>query len=205
MYGEEWLNGSNLKEITLREANFVEPRIQGFIASGTRRLPVLNEIVEAITSLILSIPGMREAIMSAIGVSSSSSSNPCCAKAAFQAEENVVTAIKEHMDAIAVPLYSILNLSERKYQDLIDYLGHKFDDGGDKTPFLLPLGNTIPRWVSKNKLLVEQHSFMQGLGLTMCPEKKTTYLSPKRLIIRRLKYLHRRGFIYIKDGSEQIV
>jgi hypothetical protein len=39
----------------------------------------------------------------------------------------------------------------------------------------------------------------------MCADKKTSYLSPKRLLIRRLKYLHTRGFIDLKDGREKIV
>jgi hypothetical protein len=59
--------------------------------------------------------------------------------------------------------------------------------------------------MSKNKLLAEQRGFLQGLDLTMCADKKTAYLSPKRLLIRRLKYLHKRGFINLKDGTKQIV
>ena len=39
----------------------------------------------------------------------------------------------------------------------------------------------------------------------MCAEKKTAYLSPKKILVRRLKYLHRRGFIDIKDGKAQMV
>jgi hypothetical protein len=145
---------------------------------------------------------MREAVLSTLGVTSPSTSSPCCKEAAHQAGENVLTAIKEHMDAIVVPIYSLLDLSERKYQDINYYWGHTFHDDGEKTPFLFPLGNKIPSWISKNKLLAEQRCFLQGLGLTMCAEKKTIYLSPKRLLIRRLKYLHTRGCI---DGKEKIV
>ena len=75
---------------------------------------------------------MRVAVLSALGVSTSTSS-PGDKEAALEAEENFVAAIKEDVDSIILPIYSLLNLSERKYHDLIDNWGNTFNADGEKT------------------------------------------------------------------------
>ena len=70
MYGVEWLTGPNLNVYTLEEAKLVEPRIEGFLASGARRLHFLSEIVQEIAKLIHTNPRMREVILLALGVTS---------------------------------------------------------------------------------------------------------------------------------------
>ena len=131
MYGAYWLNGSKSKDFTIEYAKLIEPRIEGF-ARGTQRLALSREVVKVLASLIEFIPGMRVAVLSALGVSTSNSI-PDEKEAALEAEENFVAAIKEDVDSIILPIYSLLNLSERKYHDLIDNWGNTFNADGEKT------------------------------------------------------------------------
>ena len=210
MYGTNWLGDSQTigKEESLQRAARIQPQIENFHPTFGKRLPSADEVTQVIASLISSIPGLWQALQGAanLGTDPNQDGVPaCCAKAAMQAEEDTASAIKKHMDEIAVPLYSLLNLTERRYQDLINYWSNVFSEAGEKTPFFLPLGTKIPKWMSKNKLLKAQRDFLQGLGLTMCAEKKTAYVSPKKILIRRLKYLHKRGYINLNDGQAQQV
>ena len=179
MYGEAWLNGARGKEEAVQRATQIQPSIEGFNRAN-KRLPSSEEVTQVLASVIHSIPGLWRALKSTAAISAGrvvaehneDEECACCAKAVENAEIDTVAAIKEHMDEIAVPLYSLLNLTERRYQDLITYWSNVWDEQGERKPFFLPSGTKIPSWMSKNKLLRAQKEFLEGLGLTMCAEKK---------------------------------
>ena len=203
----------------MKEVNKFYLNIEGFAPTGEhgRRLRAATsaDTIKVLASFIVSIPGLKKALWAAVAAETYDDNdssddgrggeeplNPCCVEATKMAEENAAGFIKKHMDQIAVPLYSLLNLTERKYQDLVDYWGNSFDENGKKHPFFLPLETKLPTWMSKNKLLSEQRNFMQSSGLVMCQDKKTAYLDPRAVLKRRLKYLHKRGFIDLFDGHD---
>ena len=131
MYGAAWLGTSGRMDGIVERAVVIQPKIEGFEPRVGKRLATSEDVMQVLASVIQSIPGMWSALKSAANIRTGPATSipddddepkcRCCARAAAEAESDTVDAIKAHMDTISVPLYSLLNLTERRYQDLIDY------------------------------------------------------------------------------------
>ena len=120
-----------------------------------------------------------------------------------QAEEAAATAIKEHMDVIAVPLFAELGLTYRNYQKLINVWCWR-NPGTGWERIRLPEGTAMPTWLSKNELAKEQKQVMASLGMEMvidpATKKNTCWLDPVPVLQRQLLHLHHRGMLPLSEG-----
>ena len=120
-----------------------------------------------------------------------------------EGEEAAADAMKEHMDRLAVPLFTELALTYRKYQKLINVWSYH-NDGTGWSKILLPEGTPVPAWMSKRQLTTEQKQFLQDLGMEVdidtTTKKNSCWLDPLPVLHRQLKHLHKIGLLDLTDG-----
>ena len=77
-------------------------------------------------------------------------------------ESDVCNQIQAHLDSIAGPLYSLLNLTEREYQKLINALSWQYDyQRGKHRRIRFKYGSKMPRFMAYIKLREAKRQFMQ--------------------------------------------
>ena len=78
-----------------------------------------------------------------------------------EVESGVCDQIQAHLDSIAGPLYSLLNLTEREYQKLINGLSWEFDyEHGKHRRIRFKWGSKMPRFMSYITLREAKKQFM---------------------------------------------
>ena len=118
-----------------------------------------------------------------------------------EVESGVCDQIQAHLDSIAGPLYSLLNLTEREYQKLINALSWEFDyEHGKHRRIRFKWGSKMPRFMSYIKLREAKKQFMQTLG--MVREENRAYVDAETVLVRRIKTLVKQGILVLQPGMK---
>ena len=112
-----------------------------------------------------------------------------------------VSKIQCHFDEIVGPLYSLLNLTEREYQKLINALSWKYDyNRGKHFRIRFKWGTKMPRLMSYIRLREAKRDFMETLGLVR--EENRAYVDAKAVLIRRIEQLAKEGILDVHHGMK---
>ena len=110
------------------------------------------------------------------------------------AEKVTVDAIQTQFDNVAVALHTATDITDRGYQALINYTSYVWND--DRLERLvLPWGNAMPRWMSKNALKERQKQASNELGIEITPN--SAWLDPELVLIKRIRELIEKGFLVL--------
>jgi hypothetical protein len=113
------------------------------------------------------------------------------------AEKNVATQIKQHMDDIAAPLYAMLNLTEEQYQKLVNAMSWEYCHDAEKMVRIrFCEGRTkMPRFMSIHGIRASTKNFMEANGLIH--GDNTAYVDPETVLIQRLEKLVEEGIVHL--------
>ena len=118
-----------------------------------------------------------------------------------EVESAVCDQIQDHLDLIAGPLYSLLNLTEREYQKLINALSWEYDyEQGKHRRIRFKWGSKMPRFMSYIKLREAKRQFMETLG--MVREENRAYVDAETVLVRRIRTLVKQGILVLHSGMK---
>lgn len=123
----------------------------------------------------------------------------CCGKdAAKKVEKATVDRMQEHWDRISCAVFTKCQLTERGYQDLINYTSKECLEGV-WVQVRCPQGTAVPHFRPKNQMLEDCKRMLRDLGLN-ADTPGATLLDPKKVLEARVECLARDGLVAIADG-----
>jgi hypothetical protein len=87
---------------------------------------------------------------------------------AKEAEQRATWAMEAHYRSMGLAIFCALDMTEKRYQALMNYLGNKkATKDGEWARVLLPEGTPIPLMPSKRNVLSQRSRFMHSLGFAI--------------------------------------
>jgi len=121
---------------------------------------------------------------------------------AKEAEQRAAWAMEAHYRSMGLAIFCALDMTERRYQALVNYLGNKkATQDGEWARVLLPEGTPIPLLPSKRHVLSQRSRFLHSLGFAIEDESKAAYFDPSKVVEARLKYLWESGKMSLSEGQ----
>lgn len=123
----------------------------------------------------------------------------CGAHAAFIAESAAVARQQEHMDRVALGVFTGCNLTQKGWQELIDLSSFEAVEDGSLVRLKLPAGTYAARWMSRDKVVELAKQNMHKLGLDL-KQPNAAWVDPELVIVKRVRELEAKGLLQVADG-----